>query len=215
MDFSRKGAEIPTFFFYSGFLPRFKHPVLGQVVRQIRGTLSIGIILANLTEMGPLSWFFLRFSWNLKGDEKSKTKAVMIEHLIWLIIAALVLFVIIGLWFGIHYWLTPHIKSPDGKARITGRCGDTMEICLKFNGDRVIQTSHWSDGCAYSLNCVYAATDLARGRTPDEILEVDADLIQESIGGLARDYMHCAQLAAETLHSALHDYMLKQKAQNQ
>jgi len=74
LDFSRKGAEIPTFFFYSGFLTRFKHPALGQIVRQIRGTLSIGIILANLTEMGPLSWFFLRFSWNLKGDEKSKTK---------------------------------------------------------------------------------------------------------------------------------------------
>jgi hypothetical protein len=74
LDFSRKGAEIPTFFSYSGFLPRFKHPALGQVVRQIRGTLSIGIILANLTEMGPLSWFFLRFPWNLKADEKSKTK---------------------------------------------------------------------------------------------------------------------------------------------
>jgi hypothetical protein len=54
LDFSRKGAEIPTFFFYSGFLPHFKHPALGQVVPQIRGTLSIGIILASKSAIGPL-----------------------------------------------------------------------------------------------------------------------------------------------------------------
>jgi hypothetical protein len=54
LDFSRKGAEIPTVFFYSGFLPHFKHPALGQVVPQIRGTLSIGTILASKSAIGPL-----------------------------------------------------------------------------------------------------------------------------------------------------------------
>lgn len=135
----------------------------------------------------------------------------MIDYILWLLLIGAVLFVVIGLWIGIYYWLSPHVENPDGKARVTGACGDTMEIGLKFKEDRVTKTSHWTDGCAYSLNCVCSAADLAKGRTPDEILEVDAELIQRSVGGLPSDHLHCARLAAETLQAALDDYMGKSK----
>ena len=135
----------------------------------------------------------------------------MVDYILWLLLISAVLFVVVGLWVGIHYWLSPHVENPDGKARITGACGDTMEICLEFKEDRVAKTSHWTDGCAYSLNCVYSAADLANGRTPDQILYIDTDLIQRSVGGLPSDHLHCAQLAAETLHAALDDYMKKSK----
>ncbi|MCF8143677.1 MAG: iron-sulfur cluster assembly scaffold protein [Deltaproteobacteria bacterium] len=138
----------------------------------------------------------------------------MIEYILWFFIVALILFVIVGLWVGIYFWLSPHVKDPDGKARITGTCGDTMEVCLKFKGDHVEKTSHWTDGCAYSFNCVSSAADLARGRHPDEILEIDADLIQRSVGGLPSDHLHCARLAEETLHAALDDYMRKTSKEN-
>jgi NifU-like protein involved in Fe-S cluster formation len=121
-----------------------------------------------------------------------------------------VLLVLVGIWIGIYLWLTPHVKEPDGKARITGSCGDTIEMCLQFNDDRVTKTSYWTDGCTYSFNCAHAATELAKGKTPDEIIEIDADRIQEYIGGLPRDHYHCASLAAETLMAALDDYMRKQ-----
>ncbi len=111
------------------------------------------------------------------------------------------------LWFLLTYWLNPHVESPDGKARITGSCGDTMEIFLKFGNERVTEAAYWTNGCAYSLNCVCAAADLAKGRTPDEILEIDPELIQKSVGGLPQDQMHCARLSVETLHAALEDYM--------
>ncbi len=135
----------------------------------------------------------------------------MVGNLVAVLVACGVLLVIVGLWFFITYWLTPHIKHPDGKARITGHCGDTMEIDLKFRGDRVSETSYWTDGCVYSLSAVYAAADLAKGKTPDEIIEIDADFIQKTIGGLPTDHMHCAKLAAETLGAALNDYMLKSR----
>ncbi len=133
----------------------------------------------------------------------------MIEYLTWFLLGGGVLFVVVGVWIGIYYWLTPHMKNPDGKARMTGKCGDTMEISLGFERDRVLDSAYWTDGCTYSLNCVCAAAELAKGRSPDEILDIDANLIQESMGGLPRDYMHCAKLSAETLHAALEDYMLK------
>ena len=135
----------------------------------------------------------------------------MLGNLVAVLVACGVLLVIVGLWFFITYVLTPHIKHPDGKARITGHCGDTMEIDLKFRGDRVLETSYWTDGCAYSLSAVYAAAHLLKGKMPDEIIEIDADVIQKTIGGLPTDHMHCAKLAAETLQAALEEYMLKRQ----
>jgi len=133
----------------------------------------------------------------------------MIDDILWFLLIGGVLFVIVGLWVAVTYWLTPHVEHPDGRARITGSCGDTMEICLKFEGDRVEKTSHWTDGCTCSFNCVSSAADLARGKRPDEILEIDTDLIQRSVGGLSADHLHCARLAEETLQAALDDYLKK------
>jgi len=133
----------------------------------------------------------------------------MIEYMLWFLFVAGILFVIVGLWVDIYFWLSPRVDDPNWKARITGTCDDTMEICLKFKGARVEKTSHWTDGCAYSFNCVSSAADLARGRNPDEILDIDTDLIQRSVGGLPADHLHCARLAEETLHAALDDYMKK------
>ena len=134
----------------------------------------------------------------------------MMEYLQGFFLGAIVLLILVGLWIGIYFWLTPHVKDPDGKARITGSCGDTMEISLKFNEDRVTKTSYWTDGCTYSFNCAHAATELAKGKTPDKVIEVDADRIQEYIGGLPRDHYHCAILAADTLMAAVDDHLRKQ-----
>lgn len=120
-----------------------------------------------------------------------------------------ILTAIVLLWFLLTYWLNPHVETPDGKARITGSCGDTMEISLKFQDERVTEVAYWTNGCAYSLNCVCAAADLAKGKTPDEILEIDPELIQKSVGGLPADQMHCARLSVETLYAALEDYLKK------
>jgi nitrogen fixation protein NifU and related proteins len=133
----------------------------------------------------------------------------MIEKVLWFLAVAGTLFGVLGLWIVVSYFLNPHIDNPHGKARITGQCGDTMEIGLQFRESRVLKASYWTDGCLYSLNCVCAAARLAEGKSPDEILSIDPDVIQESIGGLPKDHMHCARLAAETLLTALDDHMLK------
>ncbi|MDM8548600.1 iron-sulfur cluster assembly scaffold protein [Desulfobacterales bacterium HSG2] len=119
--------------------------------------------------------------------------------------------VVVGIWFAVYYWLNPRLDAPDAKACITGPCGDTMEIRLQFEKNKVVKTSHWTNGCAYSFNCALAAADIAEGKSPEEILDIDADMIQKSIGGLPKDHIHCASLAARTLHSAIDDYMRKKQ----
>ncbi len=118
-----------------------------------------------------------------------------------------VLVVVAVVWFAVYFWLSPHLNNPDGKARITGACGDTMEIQLKFKENKIMNSSYWTNGCVYSLNCVCAATGLAKGKTPEEALDINADIIQKSVGDLPKDHIHCAALAAETLHAAIDNYI--------
>jgi NifU-like protein involved in Fe-S cluster formation len=127
-----------------------------------------------------------------------------------IVLGLAVLLGVVGLWFLFYYLLNPHVKEANAEARIKGKCGDTMEIRLRFENGKVLESSYWTDGCVYSLNAVFAAADLAKGKVPDEILEIDAGRIEQSMGGLPNDHKHCSKLAEETLQAALHDYMTRQ-----
>jgi nitrogen fixation NifU-like protein len=111
-------------------------------------------------------------------------------------------------------WLHPlymgAIENPDGYAQLTGSCGDTMEIFLRFQNNHVKEASFQTDGCGSSSVCGSFAAELARGKTPDEILVITGELILEKLGGLPEEEKHCAFLAGETLQEALNDYMIKQ-----
>ena len=101
------------------------------------------------------------------------------------------------------------MKNPDGYACLHGKCGDTMEIFLKFEKDKVKKASFQTDGCGSSQVCGSVAAELAIGKSPDGLLEISGDVIMQELGGLPTDDAHCASLAAETLQEALNDFMLK------
>ncbi|MFC1883790.1 iron-sulfur cluster assembly scaffold protein [Thermodesulfobacteriota bacterium] len=110
-------------------------------------------------------------------------------------------------------WLNPIyqgvLDNPDGYACLTGRCGDTMEIFLKFEDGKVKDAAFKTDGCGSSSVCGSYAAEMAHGKTPDEVLDVSGETILEKLGGLPEDERHCAFLAVETLQEALHQFMLK------
>ncbi len=107
-------------------------------------------------------------------------------------------------------WLDPKymyaMDDADTHGRITGSCGDTMEIFLKFEGGKVSQASFVTDGCGPSMICGSLAAELAMGKNPEKIREITAETILDTIGGLPDDDVHCATLAANTLQVALHNY---------
>ncbi|MBN1103466.1 MAG: iron-sulfur cluster assembly scaffold protein [Deltaproteobacteria bacterium] len=110
-------------------------------------------------------------------------------------------------------WENPLCKGeiidPDGYLRLTGKCGESVEIFLKFNGERVHEASFLTDGCGAVTVCGSFAAEMAMGKTPDEILEVTGESIIQRLGGFPKEEAHCAFLAAETLQDALHSYMIK------
>ena len=112
---------------------------------------------------------------------------------------------------GFERWLNPlyrgTMENPDGYARITGSCGDTMQIFLRFENDRVKEATFQTDGCGSSTVCGSFAAELALGKNPDELAEVAGETILEILGGLPEEDKHCAYLAVETLQAALDLYM--------
>ncbi|MBW1852383.1 MAG: iron-sulfur cluster assembly scaffold protein [Deltaproteobacteria bacterium] len=112
-------------------------------------------------------------------------------------------------------WLKPlymgAMDNPDGHGRITGSCGDTVQIFLKFENEKVKEASFKTDGCGSSTVCGSFAAELSLGKSPDEILDITGEAILEELGGLPEEDRHCAFLSADALHEALNDYMIKQK----
>lgn len=111
----------------------------------------------------------------------------------------------------------PHnhsIENPDGYASITGSCGDTMNIFLKFENNKVKEASFQTDGCGPSIICGSIAAELAFGKDPDEITDTTQEAIINKIGRMPAEDKHCALLAAETLQEALNHYM-KRKIQSE
>jgi nitrogen fixation NifU-like protein len=108
-------------------------------------------------------------------------------------------------------WRNPlylgRLDSPDGYGCVTGSCGDTMQIFLKFENDRVRQASFITDGCGTSTVCGSFAAELSLGKDPDAIAAVTGETILEILGDLPEEERHCAFLAAETLQAAVSDYL--------
>lgn len=112
---------------------------------------------------------------------------------------------------GFQRWRNPlysgRLDDATAHARITGRCGDTMEIYLKFSGDRISAASFVTDGCGASTVCGSFAAEAAMGKNPDELAAITGETILQAIGRFPEEDRHCAFLAAEALQAALHEYM--------
>ena len=115
----------------------------------------------------------------------------------------------------IDHFLNPRnlgeISAPDGFGRITGPCGDTMEICLKVRDNRVMNASFWTDGCGTTIASGSMVTELAKGKSVLEAQKIRQQDILDALGGLPEDSLHCALLAANTLKEAIKDYLASNK----
>lgn len=127
-------------------------------------------------------------------------------EIVTVVFAFCILLFVVLCWFGLHYLTSKPLENPDGRAVVTGNCGDTMEIALKFRDGRVCESSAWTNGCSFSKSCVEAAAMLARNRRVEELAKINMMTIMEQTGQLPETHLHCAQLAETTLQRALKDY---------
>jgi nitrogen fixation NifU-like protein len=115
---------------------------------------------------------------------------------------------------GFQRWRHPRYqgKMPDADAhaRVTGQCGDSMEIYLKFENGRVKEASYFTDGCASSAICGSFAAELTLGKDPDALADITGETVLKEIGRMPQAERHCAGLAASAVQEALNHYMKPQ-----
>ncbi len=95
------------------------------------------------------------------------------------------------------------LPDADGYGRVTGPCGDTMQIWLKVADGVVTGATFWTDGCGSSIVCGSIVTIMAKGRSIEQALAIDQPAVLAELGGLPEADRHCALLAANTLHAAV------------
>lgn len=115
----------------------------------------------------------------------------------------------------IDHFLNPRnlggIPTPDGFARITGPCGDTMEIYIKVKEDRITNVFFWTDGCGCSIASGSMVTELAKGKRLSEAQKITQQDVLKALDGLPEDDVHCALLAVDTLREAIKDHLVFKK----
>ena len=99
------------------------------------------------------------------------------------------------------------IEDPDGVGEVGNPvCGDVMKITIRVEDGRVADVKFKTLGCAAAIATSSITTEMAKGRTLDEALQITREQVAEQLGGLPPNKMHCSNLAAEGLHKAIEDY---------
>jgi len=98
------------------------------------------------------------------------------------------------------------MKNASTCEKITGPCGDTVEVWLRIDGGKIRKATFMTDGCGYSVACCSAAAKLSEGLSPAQAAELTQEAILSAVGPIPEDHQHCALLAATAIQSAALDY---------
>ncbi len=104
------------------------------------------------------------------------------------------------------------IENADGVGKVGNPvCGDIMELSIKVNGNVIEDAKFRTFGCGAAIATSSIVTELVKGKTVDEALEITNKAVVEALGGLPPVKMHCSVLAEQALKSAIEDYRKKQE----
>src|SRR5690606_16134966 len=90
-------------------------------------------------------------------------------------------------------------------------CGDIMKIYLKVEDNVITDIKFKTFGCGAAIATSSMVTELAKGKTIEEALQLSNKAVAEALDGLPPKKMHCSNLAADALHAAIKDYQSKQQ----
>ncbi len=104
------------------------------------------------------------------------------------------------------------IKKPSGVGQVGNpRCGDIMKVYIKVKNNKIIDIKFRTFGCGAAIATSSMATELVKGKTIEEALELTNKAVAEALDGLPEVKMHCSVLAEEAIKSAIEDYQTKGK----
>jgi nitrogen fixation NifU-like protein len=103
------------------------------------------------------------------------------------------------------------IEDADGVGQIGNPvCGDVMRISIAVDDkDQIADVKFKTFGCGAAVATSSMVTEMVMGKSLKEAAEISNKAVAEALGGLPPNKMHCSNLAADALHLAIQDYLVK------
>ncbi|MEW6008312.1 MAG: Fe-S cluster assembly scaffold protein NifU [Candidatus Omnitrophota bacterium] len=102
------------------------------------------------------------------------------------------------------------ISDADGIGNVGNPvCGDVLRLYLKIKDGIISEAKFKTFGCGAAIATSSMVTELVKGKTVQEALNISNKAVAEALGGLPKIKMHCSVLAEEALKAAIEDYQKK------
>lgn len=85
-------------------------------------------------------------------------------------------------------------------------CGDIMKLYLLIKDNKIEDAKFETFGCAAAIVSSSVATEMIKGKTIDEALNLKNSEIIDYLGGLPAQKIHCSVLAKEAIEEAIKYY---------
>lgn len=103
------------------------------------------------------------------------------------------------------------IEDADGVGEVgNAKCGDIMKMYIKVDGDTITDCKFKTFGCGAAVATSSIATEMIKGKSIDNALELTNKAVVEALDGLPPQKIHCSVLAEQAVRSALTDYYTRQ-----
>jgi nitrogen fixation NifU-like protein len=102
------------------------------------------------------------------------------------------------------------IEDADGVGLVGNpSCGDMMQITIKVQDARITDVKFKTFGCVAAIATSSMVTELVKGKSIEEALQVTNRDVADALDGLPPVKMHCSLLAEEAIRAAIEDCRAK------
>ena len=85
-------------------------------------------------------------------------------------------------------------------------CGDQMKMFIKVKDNHIADIRWKTYGCASAIASTSALSELAKGKSLDDALQITAQDIDDYLGTLPKHKFHCSILGHDALSDAIDNY---------
>ena len=99
------------------------------------------------------------------------------------------------------------MDDADGIGEVgNAKCGDIMKMYIKVKDGIIEDVKFNTFGCGSAIASSSMATEMIKGKSIDDALELSNKAVVEALDGLPTHKIHCSVLAEEAVKAAVKDY---------